>query len=208
MNPKSNNSDFIVNAEKVIIKKKGHKKYKVKLIGANSNPDCDGFFRKKQNHVDVSPNTLIQTFFKDGEYTMTGTASPSCTYPSGLVYAGDATISSTFTCNDKSQPFHQKNIVRRANITRVSMLTFNIYNYSTHTSTGGTAFGGPYYIDGNKLYVDGTGYTDPVGIVSKDQKLQNIFELTPDGFFYHGFYLDNCNKYQKYITQKYTLKTS
>ena len=207
--------DFLLQINHIPVETADNYNSKVeKLKSADIIPRDDEYYSNKseipENNIrqisDGSPS--IQHFFIDGDYTITGAAVPSCTYPNGLMYNGTTKISSTFVCNDTSQLFYKKNIVRIANTTRVSTITFNINNYSLHTSSGGTAFSGPYFIYGNKLYVDGTGYTDPLGIVSKNEKLKNVFELTPDGFYYYGYYLDENNKYQIYIIHRHIKNTS
>lgn len=62
--------------------------------------------------ISEDPSFSIQDFFKDGKYNVAIIGIPSCTFINGFGYAvGSLRVSSSFQCNDPTQPFLQKNII-------------------------------------------------------------------------------------------------
>lgn len=158
---------------------------------------------------DIDQDISIQTFFKDGIYTVSGVGVPSCTFPNGAKYNGKVKISSIFQCDDPTQPFVQKNICSETqsdiNTIRITITSFNIDTICVTLSNLGSFVSGQYNIINNYLYTNRSGYGQGIG---QHGKFQDIYEKTPGGFTLLTYYLDTNNKYQIKTMRKYILQSS
>jgi hypothetical protein len=157
--------------------------------------------------ISEDPSFSIQDFFKDGKYNVATVGTPSCTFINGFGYAvGSLRVSSSFQCNDPTQPFLQKNIIAQTNDDinrkRLSIFTFNINQNSIIGTNLGGALKGTYTILGNKLYsAHVEGYANRRGKIEKNYY---TYERTPAGYFHTVYYLDDNNNYQVYIMTNQT----
>ena len=188
--------DFLIQINHISVETTDNYNIKVeKLKSASVLSRDDEYYSNKseipENNIrqisDSSP--LIQHFFIDGDYTYTGTGIPTCIFPNGSTYDGEVKISSTFHCNDQTQSFLQKNIIKKtiANInnTRIQVIT--------------------YIINGNKLYVDfDQSFMSGLGI---NVKMIYSYEKTPAGYSQITYYLDTAtNNYNPLFIHLYNLE--
>ena len=129
--------DFLLQINNIPVETTDNYNSKVeKLKSADIIPGDEEYYSNKseipENNIrqisDSSPS--IQQFFKDGDYTYIGAGIPTCIFLNGSTYDGKVKISSTFQCNDISQSFLQKNIIKKTipniNITKIQVISFNI----------------------------------------------------------------------------------
>ena len=135
---------------------------------------------------------------------------PTCSFVNGTDWTGKVKISSTFRCDDPTQPFLQKNMIMETlkedpATVRKTVFTFNINQKSIVINNLGTSTKGIFFINNNlKMIVSVEGYIEPLG---KNGKFIYRFELIPAGFFMILYYLDSNNIYQQFITRRFILQS-
>ena len=208
--------DFLLQINHIPVETTDNYNSKVeKLKSADIIPGDEEYYSNKseipENNItqisDSSPS--IQQFFKDGDYTYIGAGIPTCIFPNGSTYDGKVKISSTFQCNDISQSFLQKNIIKKTipniNITKIQVISFNINTKCINVNNVGSSLQGKYTINGNKLYVDfDESFMSGLGI---NVKMIYSYEKTPAGFVQITYYLDTAtNNYNPLFIHLYTLE--